>query len=335
MFWDDIKRELKRKYRKLPYWQRPEIWPLVFNDDRSYQRKWVENTMNHFTDSEQAKLKRRLYENNRFIATYNELCVAAHVSKELHLTYEEHIGQPTPDFTVRNSDGEIITLIEVATKFRPESKRKIEKSWKVLRKLVNEIPIPAAVALSPSMQRPVHGPRDEREAKEIAKEIESWLKGLIFYPEKVRSIRGFEFIYVDKLPGLRARLLPPGGGTWIDSDMIISQINNKVKVYSKSCESMEIPLVVIISKEPEVPLDKEQVEKVLDGVQVISNTVDPFSTSAGSHTVQIRLENTPISFNPCLSAVGFLEPGIDDPGQLKLFPVRSAKNTRIIDEILQ
>jgi hypothetical protein len=108
MFWDDIKRELKRKYRKLPYWQRPEIWPLVFNDDRSYQRKWVENTMNHFTDSEQAKLKRRLYENNRFIATYNELCVAALVSKKLHLAYEEHIGQPTPDFTVRNSDGEII-----------------------------------------------------------------------------------------------------------------------------------------------------------------------------------------------------------------------------------
>jgi hypothetical protein len=337
MLFKKLEIDLKEKYKNRPEWQRPEIWSLVCDPDRASQRQLVEKTLSRFSNDEVDKFIGRLCDNSRFYSTYLEICVASNFKDDgLTVEYEPELDNLTPDFLLKTDSGRPLAIVEVVTKFRPDYKRKIEKRWFTLKKMIDQIPIPVAIAICPSVKRPVKPPKDEKEAKRISREVETWLRNLVLTPgENSFKIRGYEFIVADNLPGSKAKFMPPGGGTWIDSDMILNIIRMKVHKYATICRLKGTPLIVVISKEAEVPLWKEHVEQALAGIQVVAFTIDRFSSSAGSHTVAMRQENELKVFDQCLSAVGFLKPGINDSGQLTLFPVDSAKNKSIASAIFK
>ena len=99
--------------------------------------------------------------------------------------------------------------------------------------------------------------------------------------------------------------------------------NDKVKAYSTLADRVDLPLLVVLAAEPASPLNEDLVRSALRGEMTTTLSFDPFEGRSEPHTVAMRSDTTPAAFAPCLSAVGWMNPGINDPGSLAVFPVPS------------
>lgn len=305
-------------------WHRPQIWLVATAEDRELQRAWLNRVISALSEPGRSKVTARFREDAHFLATYTELATAAVLTDAgVAVEYEREYEGKTPDFTVLNGSSPSL-LVEVYTKFRSEERRATERAWMALQTRIQAIPVPVVLTVVIADRRRSSAP-DDRTAKQIVRQLRDWLLEAPTPARDGRLIEGYQFLVAGRVPGLYATCSIPGSGGWFDSDMVLRAINDKVKVYASLADRFELPLLVVLASEPASPLKEELVRSALKGDMTMTLSFDPFERGSEPHTVSMRPDRTPASFAPCLSAVGWMNPGIDEPGSLIVFPVPSAR----------
>jgi hypothetical protein len=112
----------------------------------------------------------------------------------------------------------------------------------------------------------------------------------------------------------------PHSELWSTSDQLVPIITEKVNKYAELCAELGVPLIVVVAADPRQSVTVDTVRGAVVGALTVSVNLDPFTDSPSSSgplklypTDQVR------RWHPCLSAVGWLQAGIDDPGTLTLF----------------
>jgi hypothetical protein len=323
VFDERFRDDLLQRAEGRPTWHRPEIWLVATAEERAEQRSWLNRTINALPEPGRSKIRARLPENAHFLSTYTELATAAVLHDAgMTLEYERNQEGKTPDITVFDGKNPSM-LVEVYTKFRSTDRRSAERAWRALQSRIQAIPVPVILAVRRVDPSAPNSP-DDPSAKRIAAELKQWL--LQPSPSVIngRLIEGYHFMIAGSAPGLYANMSIPGGGGWFDSDMVLNAVGEKVKVYSALSEVLKVPLLVVLAAEPASPLSEDLVRSALRGDMSTTLSFDPFEDKSEPHTVAMRAGRVLAEFAPSLSAVGWMNPGIDDPGFLKVFPVPSA-----------
>lgn len=107
--------------------------------------------------------------------------------------------------------------------------------------------------------------------------------------------------------------------------MVRNAIGQKASRYGGLATARGVPLLVVLAAEPALPLTRDLLADALAGRQALAVTLDPFGPApTESGPFRLGERDAPAIFNPALSAVGWLQSGIDHPGSMTLFDVRSA-----------
>lgn len=107
--------------------------------------------------------------------------------------------------------------------------------------------------------------------------------------------------------------------------MVRGAISDKVSRYTGLADSLDVPLLVVLAAEPALPLSKDFLGRALAGVQALTIAFDPFRPGPiATGPMRLNEQDVPAAFDPVLSAVGWLQTGIDQPGSMTLFHVLSA-----------
>ena len=320
LFDSDLITRLKKKPVGRLAWAVPEFYTTVLAPEREKQRVWMRSELHELPEPGRSRLKARLENERDFGTAYHELCVSAILRDAGYCAeFEPEVFGTTPDLLVRS---EPPLMIELWTRSRPDSVKKANRAWEVFAGLINKIPVPAALMIvGPS--REAVSPPDSRKAKIVARSLREWL--LSGTAEGVFTAGDYEFAIIGQMPGLYAGLAPPYGGGNVDSDMVIEAISEKTSKYRAAASELKAALVVVLASEPSAALSLDLLKSALAGKQTLS-----FSFSVGlpgqlaSSKVRMRATETPEVFDPALSAIGWLNPGIPDPGSLVMIPAIGA-----------
>ncbi len=320
MFTDEFRASLLERFANRSEWERPEIWLVATSDNRHLQRAWLNRTIDSLSEPGRSKVVARLPENAHFLSTYTELATAAILQDAgLAIEYEPDLGGKTPDLVVFGDAGPLM-LVEVYTKFRHNELRRDEKAWRALQARVQRIPVPVMLAVNRK-----DGPApDDATAKRIATRLKEWLLQVPGVAKMNRILEGYDFMIEGQSPGLYATMTIPGGGGWFNSDLVLNAVNEKVSSYAPLADQLDVPLLVVLAAEPASPLSEDLVGAALAGTMATALKMDYFTMQSEPHTVNMRFDQTPATFAGGLSAVGWVAPGIDEPGTLTIFPVSSA-----------
>lgn len=320
---------LERKFANRPDWHRPEIWPIVFDHNRASQRHWLSEALASLSDTQQRNVLRRLEKNEQFLATYNELGVVSSLDiPGFRTEYEPKLFRDnrymTPDLALYSPKGNLFALVEVSTRFRKAEHRSQETQWKELKQRVSRIPSSMAVLVRYSALGS-HRPPTSGRAKEIEAELRPWLLQTHIRIGSTLGTEDYSFEVVGVFPGLRTELVVPTSTSWHNTDMIRDAIAEKTDRYADWADYLDVPLMVIISAEPAVPLSVDLMQAALEGKQALSFALSPFTFEpVSTGPMRLNERDVPATFHPALSAVGLFEPGIDNPGKLTLIDIPGA-----------
>ena len=324
---DDFARAFKRRFANRPEWNRPDLWPIITDPKRALQRRWLSDVISGLGEAQRRNVLERLQSNRHFLATYNELAVTALLcSSGLAIEYEPSFswrhGALTPDLALCLPGGDLVALVEVSTKFRTAEQRSQEVQWKELRTRVGRIPCPVGLLVK-DLRSDLSRPPESGQARRIESALRAWLLLPTTTLGATCEVEGYWFQVAGPLPGLRAQVATPTGTDWYNTDMVRKAISVKVSRYAELADSLEVPLVVVLAAEPAMPLSLEMLRSVLAGARSLAIALDPFMVSqASSGPMRLNERDVPAEFNPALSLVGWLQPGVDEPGSLTVFDVQ-------------
>ncbi len=128
--------------------------------------------------------------------------------------------------------------------------------------------------------------------------------------------------------GSHADLLIPHSELWSTSDRLVPIVTEKVNKYASLCADLGVPLVVVVAADPRSSVTVDTVRGAVTGALTLSMKLDMFAdgpTSSGP--LKLHQTDEARRWHPCLSAVGWLQAGIDDPGTLTLFSHQYASST--------
>jgi hypothetical protein len=323
---DAYAERLAQRYAGRQQWELPSVYQLATSPERRAQRAWLTAVLEAMPEAVSNRILGRLEKEPNFLATYNELATAAILlGAGYSLAYESEVAGKTPDFLVPAASGRPAMLIEVSTRFRTDAQRRNERRWAELKRRVERIPIPLALFLR-GADLGTPDPPESGKAKRVAKALEEALLEGAPPPKMMRVIEDFGFGSSGPSPGAHALLAPPMGSAVYDADLVLEAIAEKVSRYAKVAEREASVLVVVLAAEPNSPLSLDLLRTALGGAQTVAMTIDFFDPGPiRTRPLSMRQEHRPAAFDPVVSAVGWLEPGIDSPGTLTLFPVASAR----------
>jgi hypothetical protein len=323
-------KSLERRFGERFASGRPEIWPIAVDPERTPQRAWINDVLSSLPLQVQRVLRHKLEKNSSFLATYNELALGALLRQPgCELGYEVAIddpdgGQVTPDWTIENA-GREIAVFEITTQFRPVEARGVDHKWAELKDKVAGVPFPFVVLVRCMADR--FAAPDSGTAKLLARRVAAWLARPATKIGDEVIVDGYSFGILGVAPGLRAMLSPPTTGAAFDADMIVGTINEKVSRYAAACEARALPLVIVLAAEAAAPMDLGLLKTALAGTQTVRLALDPFAPVGqpiASHSVQLRQFDKPAPIDPSVSAIGWLDPGVDTPGRLTLMRLPEA-----------
>ena len=330
---DEFAQDFVRRFSNRPDWARPELWPVVTDPARTPQRRWLSNVLGQLPERQRQNALARLQSDEQFLATYNELASAAILgTPELRVEVEPLFTRQgrtlTPDLALRSVDGQLLAIGEVSTRFRNTEHRRLEIQWRELRTRVARIPRAVGILVQDLVNDPIRPPTSGQAAK-----IELGLRDWLLRPSSVlgatSEFQGYLFQVAFELPGLRAQVAVPTGGDWYNTDKVRAAISDKASRYTELANSLNVPLLVVLAAEPALPLSKDFVASALTGAQALTIAFDPFRPGPiASGPMRLNHQDVPAAFDPALSAVGWLETGIDQPGSMTLFHVPSAARFR-------
>jgi len=323
VFDDEFVTDLQTRFEDRPQWERPDLWFVAVAPQRRALREWIDAEVAWVPEPGRSKLVSRLRDDANFLTAYHELAAAAALRDAgLAALYEPDINGLSPDLLVPSGpDGHPI-LAEVWTRSLPREAKGERRSWNALRDRLAQIPVPVGLLVTG-----VSGARLEAPTSKQAKQVSAALHGWLAEPRRrgeELAIHGYLFRVWGELPGGFAHLAAPASGGVVDSDITMQAISEKVKRYAALARELDAHLMVVAASDPSAPLDLELLRAVLAGRQSFA-----FSFSAGSSGLlgqwsgRMLSSETPATFDPALSAVGWLAPGVGDP-LLTLLPMSSA-----------
>lgn len=318
-----------RRFSNRPEWSRPELWQVITNPARAPQRRWLSVVLKQLPEAQRKNVLARLQSDRHFLSTYNELAAAAllgtpDVRIELEPSFTWQGTTLTPDLAFRSVDGKLLAIGEVSTRFRSAEHRSLEHQWRELRTRVARIPRPVGLLVQDLVHNPIQPPTSGQAVK-IERHLRAWLLEPSTALGATTECTGYRFQVAFDLPGLRAEVVAPRGGDWYNTDVVRRAINDKASRYTGLAESLDVPLLVVLAAEPSLPFSKSLVSSALAGAQALEFSLDPFRPDTITiPPMRFNQLDVPAVFHPALSAVGWLEPGIDQPGSIILFDVPSA-----------
>ena len=329
---DEFARGFVRRFSSRPDWSRPELWPVITDPARAPQRRWLSSALGQLPEHQRQNALARLQSDRHFLATYNELAAAALLSApelrvEVEPSFTWQATTLTPDLALRSVDGQLLAIGEVSTRFRTAEHRSLEIQWRELRTRVARIPRPVGLLVQDLVHDPIRPPTSGQAAK-IERGLRAWLLRPSIALGATSEFHGYLFQVAFDLPGLRAQVAAPTGGDWYNTDMVRGAISDKASRYTGLADSLDVPLLVVLAAEPALPLSKDFLASALAGVQALTVAFDPFRPGPiATGPMRLNEQDVPAAFHPALSAVGWLQPGIDQPGSMMLFDVPSAART--------
>jgi len=106
----------------------------------------------------------------------------------------------------------------------------------------------------------------------------------------------------------------------------LEAVREKVSRYCSGADRVGAALIVVLAAESQSPLSIDLLRTALTGAQTVTMSFDIFEPGpVSSGPFSMRAENIPPAFHPSVSAIAWLEPGIENPGTLTLFPIASAE----------
>ena len=326
MFDQAFTEELQRRYGSRPRSQHPELYIAATDRGREKQRAWMSTAVTLVPAPGRTKLITRLHAARGFLTAYHELAMAA-ILQDAGLVpeYETTVAEVTPDWFV---PGRPPLLAEVWTRQLPDPIRVAADRWRPLRDRVHTIPVPVGLhIISPA--RDILSPPDAATGKRIVAQLQTWLLSAMAPPPigARRVIEGYEFRVAQPVPGLRAILHTPTGGGWIDSSLLLEEVRRKVSRYARGARELGASLIVVIAAEAGSGMDANVLKAALAGMQSLSHSIDSLPVPGPAFQWKIKKWSTgvPETFDPALSAIGWLVAGIDSPGTLTLFPMANAE----------
>jgi hypothetical protein len=122
------------------------------------------------------------------------------------------------------------------------------------------------------------------------------------------------------------------GGT-ADRKDVVEAIERKVRRYRRVAEKLDLPLLVVLSADPDTVLDASLVGSILAWQNAVVMTLPVFGIGVtDSGPIEMRRTETPPTFDPALSAVAWLE--INDGARAKLDPLwPNPRTTRPVEPL--
>lgn len=319
-----FREELKERFTRRPEWEQPDLAFVALAPERARVREWIDAEVAYLPEPGRTKLVGRLRNNLNFATAYNELAVASILRDAgLDVAYEPDLQGLTPDLFVESGPDGRPLVIDVWTREVPRADRGARRAWAELVRRVARVPVPVGLVVQAS-DGGTPRPPTSGQAKEIAASLAAWLLRADRQPGSRHEVDGYRFIVFADLSGLRARLASPGPGGSIDSAVIIRALRTKVHRYRDLAEALGAHLVVVTATDGSAPLSVDFLRGALGGRQSFSFSFSPASSGLlASSTVRMAADERPITFDPVLSAVGFVEPRLADP-ELTLIPLQGA-----------
>ena len=258
----------------------------------------------------------------RFLQSYNELAVAAILQTAgMKLAYERDIQGKTPDFvSVDASDGPT-QIIEVVNRKRPKPVDAADRRWDELRDRLARVDRPWRLRVA-RFSGDRSGPYADV-AIHLVRETEKWLASNSISVGGGWAIDDYTFLVVAMSPGTQLEVLTPIEEVWVDSDSLAEDIRDKVSRYASLAENLALPLTVVVGADGALAVGADIVRSALGGQLSVSVNLNIFGVGTGSSStgpLKMHATDAPRVWNPALSAVGWLDAGIDEPGVLTLFP---------------
>jgi hypothetical protein len=267
-------------------------------------------------------LFRNLQTPGRFLQSYNELAVAAILQTPgMKLAYERDIQGKTPDFVALDAGDSPTQIIEVVNRKRSKPVDAADGRWQELSDRFARIDKPWRLRVARfSGER--SGPYADV-AIHLVRETDKWLTSNPIAVSEGWAVDDYTFLVVAKSPGTQLELLTPIEEVWVDSDTLARAIQEKVSRYAGLAEQLDVPLVVVVGAEDTLAVSADIVKSALSGQLSVSVNLNIFGVGMGSSTsgpLKMHTTDAPRPWNAALSAVGWLEAGIDEPGVMTLFP---------------
>jgi hypothetical protein len=330
MFDSDYVDQLIARNSRQALWRPSDWYLLVTTPERAAQRAWIEAATAHLAPWRIQRLRSRLERNRGFTETLNELALLAILNAtDSYPAYEKGFGALEPDFTLHDAAGSPTAIVELHTKSRPQSATDTERRWVEMVKRVERIPVPWIVFVDTgdvsTPQPPTSG-----EAKLAERTLKEWLLRTSTATGHSVVIGSNRYSVVERARGgLRAQLRFPFDSSTYTTYDVLAAIDIKERRYAGAAEKAKVPCAVVLAGEPACPISLDMVRSALKGTVSMSLAFDILNVnmSVSVSGIKIKATEEPERFDPGLSAVGWLEPGTDDPGELTIFALRSAART--------
>ena len=295
---------IKRRYERLPPYQRPVIYSIAVDKDRESLRSEIEAWVERLPSTSREKLIPRLRSPRNIQQSYNELAVG-HTLIEFgyELEYEQQIDGLTPDWFVHSRGEAPAFVIEAFTANAPENRvADINKCGHLIARL-HSIPVDVTLRINTDTTGALP---DQRESKRIKDAVERWLTSDIPTIGSRMNLSGLTFEVVRKNSNNQHVLcigpVSSGHTFWVNTEPLKKNITDKVKKY-RVLGSKGIPLVVGIVADFFTALSRDDLENVLFGDEAIQLL---YEESTGDVVGQrtIRHDNGLfVEIDPALSAI--------------------------------
>jgi hypothetical protein len=282
--------------------------------DMERHRGWLADQLQRLDEADRSECLSRLRTPEQYIQTTAELALGAVLlGAGLKVQQNPRVGHLTPDVEATDSAGNRI-IFEVWTRTIPQETVVRLRQWGALAQVVAKVKVPVLLAVD-SDQRSASDPPLPGEVSVIAKSLGRWLQSGESLARGSLAVAGYIFTDYGRYDGDSAVLLPVTLATHADSRHVWDAVNNKVRRYRKLAMEHSVPFVVVLSAEPRSGLDYDLVASALSGRNSLTLNFDVRTFGAmDSRPTELRQSDAPPKFDPCLSAVGWLEsPPVSEP----------------------
>lgn len=326
LFSDDFLQVLDRRYAHIGSWAQPAIYRVARWPENSPRREWVEDEFSRLSTTERRWLRSRLRNEEQFLQALAELEIGAILHRAgMDVSQSTFLdGNKTPDLLVTVPSAGERFLVEVWTRSIAELANGHARQWAELQVRIGR-GVPAAYSLMvQNFTNKALSPPASHEMKGIVGDLNLALAGRLRSVGEVVTAGRYSFRVMGPSPAgsLRAFLAPPTDYSQCDSRLLVDALMRKIRRYRGLVHCHKLAFVVAIAGEPDSGCTEQLVEAMLGGSLSTSMTlsVNVEGRVGFSRIGQLREANVPPRFDPCLSAVAWLQWGDTEPGELVIWP---------------
>jgi hypothetical protein len=237
----------------------------------------------------------------------------------------------TPDIIVTDPGGPRL-IVEVWRRVLSRTVAARNAQWAELGRQVRRIAIPVLLAVASTAPGVVEPP-DAASRRRIEQSLRRWLVSGEPRLTPTHVCQDLVFRVVGRTTTGCAEILPVRDGATADRKDVVEAIERKVRRYRRVAEELDLPLLVVLSADPDTVLDASHVGSILAGQNSVAMTLPVFGVGAiNSGPIELRRMDTPPVFDPALSAVAWLE--INDGVHATLAPLwPNPRTTRPVEPL--